>query len=50
MNQPGKALSEFVAEATEILDAWFATPLSEDDWNRLQMERIRAIEQKYSRE
>ena len=38
------------AVAKEILDAWFATPLSEDDWNRRQMERLRAIEQKYSRE
>jgi ribose 5-phosphate isomerase B len=38
------------AVAKEILDAWFATPLSNDDWNRLQMERLRAIEQKYSRE
>jgi ribose 5-phosphate isomerase B len=38
------------AVAKEILDAWFATPLSDDDWNRLQMERVRAIEQKYSRE
>jgi ribose 5-phosphate isomerase B len=38
------------AVAKEILDAWFATPLSDDDWNRLQMERLRAIEQKYSRE
>jgi ribose 5-phosphate isomerase B len=38
------------AVAKEILDAWFATPRSDDDWNRLQMERLRAIEQKYSRE
>jgi ribose 5-phosphate isomerase B len=37
------------AIATEILDAWFATPRSDDDWNRLQMERVRAIEQKYNR-
>jgi ribose 5-phosphate isomerase B len=37
------------AVAKEILDAWFATPLSDDDWNRRQMERLRAIEQKYSR-
>lgn len=35
------------AVAKEILDAWFATPLSDDDWNRRQMERVRAIEQKY---
>lgn len=38
------------AVAKEILDAWFATPRSTDDWNRLQMDRVRAIEQKYSRE
>lgn len=38
------------AVAKEILDAWFATPLSDDDWNCLQMERLRAIEQKYSGE
>ena len=35
------------AVATEILDAWFATPLSTDAWNRQQIERVRAIEQKY---
>jgi len=28
-------------------DAWFATPYSADEWNLLQMRRIRAIEQKY---
>ncbi len=38
------------AVAKEILDAWFATPLSDDDWNRRQMERVRAIEAKYSGE
>src|SRR5215212_5546229 len=36
------------ALATEILEAWFATPYSEDDWNRRQMARVREIEQKYS--
>jgi len=30
--------------AREILDAWFATPLSEDDWNLRQIDRIRAME------
>lgn len=24
----------------EILSAWFETPFSEDEWNRLQMERV----------
>jgi len=28
----------------EILDRWFDTPLSEDDWNRRQIERVRQIE------
>ncbi len=28
----------------EILDLWFATPFSEDEWNALQMERLRALE------
>ncbi len=32
------------AVAKEILDAWFGTPYSEDDWNREQMERIRRLE------
>lgn len=31
----------------EILDAWFATPYSEDDWNRQQIERIRQLEEKW---
>ena len=30
--------------AKEILDAWFSTPLSEDDWNLKQIERIRNLE------
>ncbi len=30
---------------TEILDRWFATPCSEDDWNLRQMARIREIEE-----
>jgi ribose 5-phosphate isomerase B len=36
------------AIAKEILEAWFSTPYSEDDWNRRQMERIRELERKYS--
>jgi ribose 5-phosphate isomerase B len=36
------------AIAKEILDAWFATPYSDDEWNRQQMERLRALEQRYS--
>jgi len=30
--------------AKEILDAWFTTPYSEDEWNRQQMERIKQLE------
>ena len=30
--------------AREILDAWFSTPYSDDEWNLRQMARIRAIE------
>jgi ribose 5-phosphate isomerase B len=30
--------------AKEILDAWFSTPYSDDDWNKLQIERIQAME------
>jgi ribose 5-phosphate isomerase B len=33
-----------VPVAREILEAWFSTPLSTDDWNLKQIERIRAIE------
>jgi ribose 5-phosphate isomerase B len=33
--------------AREILDAWFDTPHSGDEWNLRQVQRIRAIEQKY---
>lgn len=33
--------------AREILDAWFATPYSDDDWNKQQMARIAAIEARY---
>jgi ribose 5-phosphate isomerase B len=34
--------------AKEILDAWFATPYSDDDWNRRQIERVRALETRAS--
>jgi ribose 5-phosphate isomerase B len=37
-----RATSEPVAR--EILDAWFATPYSEDEWNREQIARVRALE------
>lgn len=30
--------------AREILEAWFSTPYSEDDWNLQQIERIKEIE------
>lgn len=35
------------AVAKEILNAWFETPYSTDEWNLRQMERIKEIEQKY---
>ncbi len=37
------------AVAREILDAWFATPVSTDDWNQRQIQRLREIEEKYGR-
>jgi len=37
-----RATSEPIA--LEILDAWFSTPYSDDEWNKLQIERIRAME------
>ncbi|MEH2160081.1 MAG: RpiB/LacA/LacB family sugar-phosphate isomerase [Nostoc sp.] len=37
-----RATTEAIAK--EILDAWFTTPYSEDEWNILQMERIRQLE------
>jgi len=40
-----RATSEPVAK--EILDAWFSTPYSDDEWNRQQIERVRQIENKY---
>ena len=36
------------AIAKEILDAWFATPYSDDEWNRQQMERIKELEERHS--
>lgn len=33
--------------AREILDAWFSTPYSDDEWNLQQIERVRQIERKY---
>ena len=35
------------AIAKEILDAWFATPYSDDEWNRQQMERIEELEKQH---
>ncbi len=32
------------AIAREILDAWFDTPYSDDEWNRQQIERIKELE------
>ena len=32
------------AIAKEILDAWFATPYSDDEWNSQQIERIKQLE------
>ncbi|HLZ22586.1 MAG TPA: RpiB/LacA/LacB family sugar-phosphate isomerase [Ktedonobacterales bacterium] len=32
------------AVAREILDAWFSTPYSDDEWNLRQIERIRSLE------
>ena len=36
------------AVAREILNAWFETPYSTDEWNLRQMQRIKEQEQKYS--
>jgi ribose 5-phosphate isomerase B len=33
-----------IAVAKEILDAWFSTPWSDDEWNRQQVARIVALE------
>ncbi|BDA74703.1 RpiB/LacA/LacB family sugar-phosphate isomerase [Calothrix sp. PCC 7716] len=37
-----RATTEAVAK--EILDAWFATPYSDDEWNLEQIERIKQLE------
>ena len=37
------------AVAREILDAWLATPYSDDAWNLRQMERIRELERRFGR-
>ncbi|WP_341525375.1 RpiB/LacA/LacB family sugar-phosphate isomerase [Nostoc sp. UHCC 0302] len=34
------------AIAKEILDAWFSTPYSDDQWNLQQIERIKQLEEK----
>ncbi len=36
--------------AKEILDAWFATPFSDDEWNCQQIARIRELEELAQRE
>jgi ribose 5-phosphate isomerase B len=36
------------AVAKEILNAWFETPHSTDEWNLRQMQRIKEIEEKYA--
>ncbi len=33
----------------EILEAWFSTPISEDEWNRQQMEKIRLLEDNFGK-
>jgi ribose 5-phosphate isomerase B len=35
------------AVAKEILNTWFDTPYSDDEWNRRQIQRIEQIEQSY---
>lgn len=35
--------------AKEILDAWFGTPFSDDEWNLQQMARIRELEDEFGR-
>ncbi|MGD8278727.1 MAG: RpiB/LacA/LacB family sugar-phosphate isomerase [Gemmatimonadota bacterium] len=37
------------AVLSEILDRWFDTPLSDDEWNLRQIERVREIEEGESR-
>jgi ribose 5-phosphate isomerase B len=40
-----RATSE--AMAKEILEAWFSTAPGEDEWNKRQIERIRALDERY---
>lgn len=35
------------AVAREILDTWFETPFSADEWNLRQMQRLREMEEKW---
>lgn len=35
------------AVAREILDTWFETPYSDDEWNLRQIQHVKEIEQKY---
>jgi ribose 5-phosphate isomerase B len=47
-NVLGLSLRLTSAEALkEILTAWFETPYSTDEWNLLQMKRIKEIESRY---
>ena len=36
------------AVAKEILNAWFDTPYSDDEWNLRQIQQVKEIEKKYS--
>ncbi|MBD3885257.1 RpiB/LacA/LacB family sugar-phosphate isomerase [Phormidium tenue FACHB-886] len=42
-----RTTSEAVAQ--EILDAWYSTPYSQDEWNQQQIDRIRDLEAKMLR-
>ncbi|MBV9946601.1 MAG: RpiB/LacA/LacB family sugar-phosphate isomerase [Myxococcales bacterium] len=37
------------AIAKEILDAWLSTPISEDEWNLRQIERVRLLDEREER-
>ena len=39
-----RATTEAIAK--KILDTWFSTPFSEDEWNFLQIKRIKQLEKK----
>jgi ribose 5-phosphate isomerase B len=41
-----RATTEAIAK--EILDAWFATPYSDDEWNREQIARVRQMDERRS--